>query len=78
MITNKTKSVVNIETKVAVLLFALGRLQRLLSGIHEERTCRWISTKELDGIKDGLLTRVIPGNKPCLRGFYFVRGMGGE
>jgi hypothetical protein len=50
MMTNKMKSVINIEVKVAVLLCVLGRLQPLLPGLHEERICRRLSTDKYEHI----------------------------
>ena len=46
MMTNKMKSVINIETKVAMLLFALGMLQMPFTGIQTERICGWITTED--------------------------------
>jgi hypothetical protein len=45
MMTNKMKSVINIETKVARLFFALGMLHMTFTGIQIERICGWISTE---------------------------------
>jgi hypothetical protein len=52
MITSKTKSVMNIEMKVAVLLFVLEMLQKL-TGFQAERICGWISIKDPEHVEIG-------------------------